>query len=79
MPPWVSVPTICSLSPNTEPPSPSFVLGERVRVRGRHLADSRNSRFVLQGLTMTTKRETRPSITNGPPLPTSPPESPKSG
>jgi hypothetical protein len=30
-----------SLSPNT-----FFVLGERARVRGQHLADSRHSRFV---------------------------------
>ena len=32
MPPWVWVPTIGSLSPNT-----FFVLGERVRVRGKTL------------------------------------------
>ena len=32
MPPWVSIPTIVSLSPNT-----FFVLGERARVRGKIL------------------------------------------
>jgi len=70
----VSVPIICSLSPNT-----SFVLGERVKVRGQHLADSRNSHFVPARLTMTTKRAACHSATSGPPLPTSPPESPKGG
>ena len=30
VPPWVSIPTICSLSPNT-----FLVLGERARVRGK--------------------------------------------
>jgi hypothetical protein len=53
VPPWVSVPTIGPLSPNTV-----LVLGERARVRGEHLADSRNSRFVAEALRKTTKRET---------------------
>jgi hypothetical protein len=74
VPPWVSFPTMCSLSPNT-----FLVLGERARVRGQHLADSRNSRLVAEGLTRTTKRETCHSATSGPPLPASPPESPKGG
>jgi len=73
MPPWVNVPTICSLSPNT-----CFVLGERARVRGKTQL-MRKSRFVPRTVWRTTKRETRQSATNGPPLPTSPPESPKGG
>ena len=36
-PPWVSIPTIVALSPNT-----FFVLGERARVRGQGYADSTN-------------------------------------
>jgi hypothetical protein len=52
---------MCSLSPNT-----FLVLGERASVRGQHLADSRNSRFVAEGLTTTTKRETCHSATSGP-------------
>jgi len=37
LPPWVSVPTICFLSPNT-----FFVLGERARVRGKTLVICEN-------------------------------------
>ena len=67
-------PTRSTLSPNT------FAgLGERVGVRGRDQAELRKSRFVPRNVWRTTKRKTRHSVTNGPPLPTSPPESQKGG
>jgi hypothetical protein len=47
VPPWVSVPMICSLSPNT-----FSVLGERVRVRGKtsHKPDPVGTRCPASGL-----------------------------
>ena len=50
MPPWVSVLTVCSLSPNSGPPSPFFVLGERRRI-GRN-ADPRRRERLLPSLTL---------------------------
>ena len=73
MPPWVSIPTICSLSPNT-----LFVLGERARVRGK---TGSLAKIMLRAEKCLENNETRDSPLGNqwPPLPTSPPESPKGG
>ena len=53
--------------------------GERAGVRGVDPVRSRKSRFVPRDISRTTKRETRQSASNRPPLPASPPESPQGG
>ena len=71
--PWVSIPTICSLSPNT-----FFVLGERARVRGRPLLIRENHASFRKAF----REQRNARLATGQrtaPLPTSPPESPKDG
>ena len=60
-------------------PQPVCWVGGEGSVRGKDPAELRKSRFVPRNVWRTTKRETRHSVTNGPPLPTTPPESLKSG
>ncbi len=71
MPPWVSVSTSSTLSPNT-----FSVLGERARVRGSRRADTPNSRFVPTRAESATKPEIGNRSTDAP-SPHLSPESPQ--
>ena len=65
--PWVSVPTIHSLSPNT-----FFVLGERARVRGQGRAHSCKSWFEPTNTLETNSTRLSPIDNKPPPSPGAP-------
>ena len=74
MPPRVSGPTICSLSPNT-----CFVLGERARVRGKTQLICENHALCRELFGEQRNARLATPQPMAPPLPTSPPEWPQGG